>query len=735
MAIIFGHDEGDDYISGTPRADTIYGFGGNDDLSGLGGPDSLLGGADDDRLHGGGGNDSLYGEDGNDRLDGEAGNDSLAGGAGEDTLQGGAGADVFDGWSGSDTVLYDDQTVGVRISLQAGVASFPGTTMPDEYLSSIENAVGGQEDDTLVGNEYDNVLAGGTGNDSLDGEGGNDVLDGGVGADTLDGGSGSDTLIGFDLGEPWYNFTISNAFRAPDTVRYDWAYGDLVATLAGGAVLDEYGPNTDTLVGIQNLWAGAGNDYVAGSGADNELRGGNGGDTLRGLDGDDTLWGQGGHDRLEGGAGNDTVVYSDNKTPVRIDLVTQTVTFPGKTWLPEALVSVENAVGGSGRDLLLGTAAANVLDGGPGADTINGGAGTDTASFASQAHGVRVNLNDQTATILGTSVTDTLVSIENATGSTGNDLLFGSARANTLDGGSGDDWIWAGSGNDTVLLSAGHDHVSGGAGTDTLAWTPTYDTAYDLTYSYYEDDRTGIYEGYGGDTEADVTIDLAAGTATGSGFDTSLAAIENVTTGVGNDHVIGNAAANPISVGHGANVVDGGGGADTIVGSGIENTVFPWYHSWGDGRDGSEVLHGGSGNDRIVGGTTVFGDGGNDTLVAGWNRNVMTGGSGADHFVFSDVDERHYSGHMRVQSGSILDFDGDAGDWLVIDRAYDSNPAYDFVGHVASDEDVPVGSWGIVDGDFFLCTGRSTDEYTSDWPDGVHVAITGTLAESDVLFV
>ena len=114
---------------------------------------------------------------------------------------------------------------------------------------------------------------------------------------------------------------------------------------------------------------------------------------------------------------------------MRIDLVAQTVTFPGKTWLPEALVSIENAVGGSGRDLLLGTAAANVLDGGPGADTINGGAGSDTASFASQAHGVRVNLNDQTATILGTSVTDTLVSIENATGSTGNDLLFGSARA------------------------------------------------------------------------------------------------------------------------------------------------------------------------------------------------------------------------------------------------------------------------------------------------------------------
>ena len=245
-----------------------------------------------------------------------------------------------------------------------------------------------------------------------------------------------------------------------------------------------------------------------------------------------------------------------------------------------------------------------------------------------------------------------------------------------------------------MLLSAGHDQVSGGAGRDTVAWTPTYDTAYDLTYSYYHDYRTGIYESYSGDTAADVTIDLAAGRASGSGFDTDLAGVENVTTGVGNDHVTGDALANRISVGHGANVVFGGGGADTISGSGVENTVFPWEHSSTDFRDAAEVLHGGSGNDRIVGGTTVFGDTGNDTLVAGWNRNVMTGGSGADHFVFSDADETPDGPEVRSQSGSILDFDASAGDRLIIDRVHNSNPAYEFVGYAASDEDVPVGYWG-----------------------------------------
>ena len=162
---------------------------------------------------------------------------------------------------------------------------------------------------------------------------------------------------------------------------------------------------TDTLYHIENIWGGSGNNSITGSGGSNELRGGNGADTLLGMAGDDTLWGQGGTDKIDGGAGSDTVVYSDNTTPVKVDLTSKLVTFPGKSWPSESVVSIENAITGSGNDTLIGGSIANVLDGGLGADRIDGRGGADTVSFASHASAVRIDLNSQRATVIGTSVT------------------------------------------------------------------------------------------------------------------------------------------------------------------------------------------------------------------------------------------------------------------------------------------------------------------------------------------
>jgi serralysin len=132
-------------------------------------------------------------------------------------------------------------------------------------------------------------------------------------------------------------------------------------------------------------------------------------------------------------------------------------------------VVIENATGGSGADTLIGNSAANTLD---------GGAGTDSTSYSDNTAGVNVQLLSGIA-IESAGVSDTLISIENVTGSNFNDSLEGSAVANVLDGQSGDDFLDGKLGSDTLLGGAGNDrivydaadlaaNVNGGADSDTL---------------------------------------------------------------------------------------------------------------------------------------------------------------------------------------------------------------------------------------------------------------------------
>ena len=86
--------------------------------------------------------------------------------------------------------------------------------------------------------------------------------------------------------------------------------------------------------------------------------------------------------------------------------------------------------------------------------------GSDTVDYSSldvdsvTADKVVADLSSNTATITGdsagtpTSATDTFTSIENITGSAGNDTLTGDSNANTLKGEAGDDILNGAGGND-----------------------------------------------------------------------------------------------------------------------------------------------------------------------------------------------------------------------------------------------------------------------------------------------
>jgi hypothetical protein len=101
-------------LRGVPRANFIYGLGGdetivggrgNDQLGARNGDNRLFGGPGNDMLFGGSGNDVLNGGPGNDWLEGGPGNDVLNGGPGNDRLQGGPGNDVLNGGPGNDLLV------------------------------------------------------------------------------------------------------------------------------------------------------------------------------------------------------------------------------------------------------------------------------------------------------------------------------------------------------------------------------------------------------------------------------------------------------------------------------------------------------------------------------------------------------------------------------------------------------------------------------------------------------
>lgn len=380
----------------------------NPNPQGTAGNDTLNGSGGDNVLTGLGGDDTINGNAGNDILDGGEGNDTVSGGQGDDLLRGGAGNDALNGGDGTDTADYSAEAGGITVSLDTGVATGAGT----DTLSNIENVTGGSGNDVITGNGSANRLIGGMGDDTFAGGAGNDVLDGGLGRDTA-------------------IYTGSVA---------------VTANLATGTATQ--GGDTDTLISIENLIGGDGNDSLTGDDNANTLMGGDGNDTLAGgLGLDDLAGGEGDDiftgslaeiqgDQLNGGAGNDTLVLTTGGTAAFADAslkMVETITLSGATNIDlsaqtegftvngstgnDTIIGGQGANtlnGGQGNDTLIGGAAADRLNGGQGNDTLTGGAG-DVAVFSGPRSNYTITVNaNGTTTVrdnVGTDGTDTVSGI------------------------------------------------------------------------------------------------------------------------------------------------------------------------------------------------------------------------------------------------------------------------------------------------------------------------------------
>lgn len=232
---------------------------------------------------------------------------------------------VYDG-AGIDTIDLSGYNMAQYLSLEEGVMSDIGGYFGNfsiAYGAVIENAIGGNGNDTIDGNDAANTILGGSGNDVILGGGGSDTIDGGDDDDEIYGGSEGDLLFGGN-----------GADTLVGEMGNDTIYGGNDADLILG------GNGNDSLFGEQ------GNDVLRGGRGDDFLDGGNRNDRLYGAEGDDTLLGGNGDDLLRGGAQNDLML------------------------------------GGDGNDVLIGGAGFDTLDGGAGDDIMVGAFNADTFVFA-----------------------------------------------------------------------------------------------------------------------------------------------------------------------------------------------------------------------------------------------------------------------------------------------------------------------------------------------------------------
>lgn len=415
------------------------------------------------------------------------------------------------------------------------------------------------------------------------------------------------------------------------------------------------------------LFGDDGDDELLGNAGDDFLRGGAGNDLILGGSGDDDISGGLGDDELFGGTGNDKIVATLGVDKVSGGDGNDDISVTGGDWF-----KFDQVDGGSGNDTIEVHGTKVLAFGGAGNDTIVadlandtvliGGAGSDrfVITDATVAPGRAAEIHGGDAAVALTSVAgvESIASVS-ALGDTSIDTLdlselagFGTLTvdlaAGTLRGANsallatfdGIESVTGSAGRDVILGDGGSNAVDGGAGDDQIVGGSG-------------DDILG-----GGAGEDILSGDGGNDVLTGGAGDDFLAG------GGGDDGLFGGAGDDQLAGNSGADVLNGEAGDDTL-----------------DGGSSGDIVNGGAGRDTINGGTgddIIYGDFYGDAVAA----DTLTGGSGADRFVFTDVANNVTTYNISSITGArvvtfitniidtITDFDTSGADHDTIDIAY-----------------------------------------------------------------
>jgi Ca2+-binding RTX toxin-like protein len=191
--------------------------------------------------------------------------------------------------------------------------------------------------------------------------------------------------------------------------------------------------------------------------------------------------------------------------------------------------------------------------------------------------------------------------------SNSSEVVGGTAGADSMKTGGGNDTAWGDDGNDTIDGGKGFNYLHGGNGDDVI-----------------RQDESGMMWGDAGNDSI---------------YGGSLA--DQIFGDDGNDYIVGNKA---------ADVLNGGNGDDVIYGDSA--SITPGVPPINTSGDGDDVLNGGNGNDTLYGGggaDVISGNEGNDVIYGGEGRNVLNGNFGDDTFIMDPSDP----GMNNIISGGV----------------------------------------------------------------------------------
>jgi Ca2+-binding RTX toxin-like protein len=429
---------------------------------------------------------------GNDTITGGAGADVITSGLGDDSITGGADDDTIN-LDGGDNTVTDagdgDDTINITV---AGVNAIAVTglglvTLNADALGAtvtVDAAVDGNVDAanstvavTLKGDAGDDTLIGGAGADTITGGAGADVLSGGSGANTYiynsivgntsDSNSAVfDTITNLVISDFIYlnlgdvnNFEVatdvifsSNTYTADTNGDSSYSHVSDISFLANGLAANDAEARAMTIL---NATGTVSNDTISG---------GRNADTILGGDGADIITGGEGADILTGGTGTDIFVFNaivglSSDSNILFDTISDLDL--AADFIKLNLINVNNFKVFD--DVMVGPGTYE-------ANRSKGSVGDDVVIAVSVA-----GFNDNSARA---------ITILNAVGTAGNDLISGGQNSDTISGGDGNDTISGGSGADEINLGIGKDTVvftsfatldtvtnfSAGAGADVIAF-------------------------------------------------------------------------------------------------------------------------------------------------------------------------------------------------------------------------------------------------------------------------